>query len=81
MSGRVILKNIKRNIMEATDPKDTSNEQAIPGTYEPEKDAANQEDFPETGAETLTGTETDSSDLETEPPDDGDGDLAKEKDA
>lgn len=64
-----------------TDPKEVSNERAIPGTYEPGKDAAGQEDFPETGAETLTGAETDSSDLETEPLDDGDGDLAKEKDA
>jgi hypothetical protein len=67
--------------MEATDPKDVSNEQAIPGTFEPEKDAANQEDFPSAGAETLTGTETDSSDLETEPPSDGDDDLTKETDA
>jgi hypothetical protein len=63
--------------MEAKDPKNVSNEQAIPGTYQPEKDAANQEDFPETGAETPTGTETDSSDLETEPPGDGDDDLKK----
>jgi hypothetical protein len=54
-------------------PKNVSNEQAIPGTHQPEKDAANQEDFPET----LTDRETDSSDLETELPDDGYDDLKK----
>lgn len=64
--------------METTDPKDpkeVSNEQAIPGTFKPVRAAADQEDYPETGTETLSGAETDSSDLETEPLDDEDDDL------
>jgi hypothetical protein len=67
--------------MAPTDPKNTSNEQDIPGTYDPEKATQDQENYPELGNETITGAETDSSDLETEPLDDGDGDLAKETDA
>jgi hypothetical protein len=62
--------------METKDPKKVSNEQAIPGTYKPEKkNEADEKDYPELGAETLTGAETDSSDLETEPQDDEDNDL------
>ncbi|MGN8071011.1 hypothetical protein [Mucilaginibacter sp. SG564] len=64
--------------METTDPKDpkmASNEKAIPRIFKPERDAADQEDYPETGAETLSGSETDSSDLETEPLYDEDDDL------
>ena len=42
--------------METTDPKDpnvVSNKQAIPGIFEPGKDAAGQEDYSETDAKTL----------------------------
>lgn len=61
--------------METTDPQDSkvvSNEQTSPGIFEPGKDAADQEDYPETGAKTLSSAETNSSDLETEPLDDED---------
>jgi hypothetical protein len=64
--------------MEAKTPKNMTKEQVVLDTYESGKDAADQEDFPETGAETLTVAETDSSNLETEPPGEGDDDLSKE---
>lgn len=64
--------------MEPKYPKNMTKEQVVPDTYEPGKDAADQEDFPETGAETLTAAETDSSELETDPPGEGDDDLSKE---
>ncbi len=51
--------------MKTTDPKKETNEQA----------ETEQENYPENGAESLTENETDSSDLETEPPDDEDDAL------
>jgi hypothetical protein len=54
--------------MKAADPKKTKAD-------EPEKNEFDQENYPENGNETLTESETDSSDLETEPLDDEDNDL------
>jgi hypothetical protein len=66
--------------MTPIESENVNNEQAITDTYDPEKATMEQENFPELGNETITGEETDSSDLETEPLDDGDGDLTKEND-
>jgi hypothetical protein len=61
--------------MEMTDRKEVSNEQTIPGTFAPEKDAAEQESYPENGNESITEGETDSGDGEAEPLGDEDDGL------
>jgi len=60
--------------MKTPDEKKVSNEQAIPGTFAPDKAAADQESYPDNGNESITEEETDSSDLEIEPLDDEDHD-------
>ena len=58
--------------MKTPDEKKVSNEQTIPGTFAPDRTAADQESYPENGNESITEEETDNSDLEIEPLDDED---------